>query len=106
MDERYDRIYQYNQVTFRLDNFMPEIDQCRFLILKVLDQAMRDYIALADSPLPNDRLTWEEAKDFIFSNDYTLQWGDNILTTEELLDYVDINIEWVRLQTKKKYKDK
>jgi hypothetical protein len=106
MKDRYNRIYNYGRVEFYLSEFMPDEDQCRFIILKVLEQAVRDFTSLADSFLPHDKEVWQEAKDFLFDNEYKLLWGDWELTTEEFLQLVDLDIEWVREQSLKKLKER
>ena len=101
-NERYDKEHQYGSVTFRLDNYWPDIEQCRYLILKVLEQADRDYTSLSSSQVPNERLQYRIAEAFLFEDEYYLWWGDKELKTEELLDIVDLDISWVREQTIRK----
>lgn len=105
-DDRLDKWHTYNTVRFYLADFMPDKEQYRYLMLKVLEQAVRDYIALIDSTVPNERLLWEEARDFIFKEDYAIMWGDMELTTTAFLDILDIDIKWAREQTMKKLNNK
>ena len=102
--ERYDRKYNYGSVEFYLADFIPDQDQCRFLILKVLEQAIRDYTTLQNAKTPNEQNIWKEARDFIFDDNYIVSWGDLDLRTEEFLDLVDLDIVWVREQTIAKLK--
>ncbi len=83
-------------------DFIPNRDQCRYLILKVLEQAVRDYVSLGDSDISFDTMAWEEAAAFLFDDSYHLVWGDWELTTEQLLELVDLDISWVREQTTKR----
>jgi hypothetical protein len=107
MDEdRYDKDYTYGSVEFHLADFMPDSDQCRYLVLKVLEQAVRDYVSLSESEIPNEQATWEEAKGFLYDDEYHLVWGTLELTTEQFLDLVDLDISWVREQTMKKFKQR
>src|SRR3972149_3432879 len=101
-EERYDREDSYGLVKFYLADFVPDLEECRLLILKVIEQAMRDYCALANSPIQNDILVWQEARDFLFDNDYNLSWGDMELSSEQFMDLVDLDIEYVRAQAKRK----
>ena len=103
---RYDKHYTYGKAEFYLSDYMPDIEQSRFLILKVLEQAVRDYISLGHSQVPNERALFETAKGFLFDDNYTVNWGDKELTTEELLGMVDLNITWVREQTTKKLNER
>lgn len=100
--ERYDREYRYGDVEFFLSDFMPTPEQCRFLILKVLEQAVREYCAFVNSKIPSEQASWELARDFLFDNEYKFMWGDMETSLEGFLDLVDLDVEWVRDQTKKK----
>jgi hypothetical protein len=106
MDDRYDKDYVYGNVRFHLADFVPDVEECRILMLKVLEQAIRDYMSLQNSELPNDREAWESARDFLYDDEYRLKWGDMEISTEEYLDIIDLDINWVRDQTTKKLKSK
>lgn len=106
MNDRYDKDYTYGDVKFHLSDFAPDIEECRILMMKVLEQAIRDYISLSNSELPNDRETWESARDFLYDEEYRFKWGDLELSTEEFLDILDLDISWVRDQTTKKLERK
>ena len=102
MTNRYDREYQYGSVTFFLGDFHPTTEQCRFLMLKVLEQAVREYCTLANSDLPSEQTAWQLAHDFLFDPSYKFMWGDTEVSLEEFLDLVDLDVEWVREQTRRK----
>jgi hypothetical protein len=104
MDNRYNQEYTHGSVVFYLSDCMPDMEQCRFLILKVLEQAVRDYCSLSGSELPNEQLIYHQAKEFLYNDQYYLMWGGLELTTEELLQLVDLDISWVREQTTRKSK--
>ena len=106
MEERYDKEHTYGKVRFYLSDFVPDIEECRILMLKVLEQAIRDYISLADSELQSDKETWESAKDFLYDDEYRLIWGDYELSIEEYLDILDLDINWVRSQTTRKFESR
>jgi hypothetical protein len=91
-------------VKFFLEDFTPEPEQCRFLILKVLEQSVRDYCSFANSIILSEQTTWELARDFLFDDDYRFMWGDLEISTEEFLAFVDLDIKWVRQQTLKRFK--
>lgn len=103
MENRHDRNHMYGEVRFYLADFIPSLEQSRYLMLKVLEQSVRDYCALIDSDIPNEQYLWEEAKEFIFDDSYRIMWGDWELSTEEFLDVLDIDIAWFREQTIKKF---
>lgn len=104
--DRYNRTYTYGDVEFYLSDFMPDRDQCRFLILKILEQAMRDYVSLYASEVPSEQQSWASAEAFLFEDEYYLMWGDLELSATEFLDLVDLDIAWVREQASKKLKDR
>ncbi len=105
-DERRNKTHYYGDVKFFLSDFSPRGDQCRYLMLKVLEQAVRDYVALHNSEVPNERVLWEEAHDFIYDDQYRFWWGKLELSTEEFLDILDLDINWVREQTTKKFNNR
>lgn len=75
-------------------------------MLKVLEQAVRDYCSLVESSIPNELATWEEARDFLFDDEYYFFWGDMELRLEDFLDILDLDIMWVREQTAKKFNER
>lgn len=83
---------------------MPTEEKARFLVLKVLEQTVRDYESLSNSTVSSEQAVWETARSFLFDDDHFLMWGDWELTTEDLLDMVDLDIHWVRQQVNKKSK--
>lgn len=103
MEDRYNKEYTHGNVKFFLSDYMPNEEQCRILMLKVLEQAVRDYCSLADSKLTNEQLMWNEAKAFLMDDDYHFNWGDYELNLESFLDILDLDINWVREQTRKKF---
>lgn len=106
MNDRYDKWYKDKNIDIYLSDYVLEEDDARFIILKVLDQSIRDYITLYNAVSQKEKEDWETANLFLFENDYTIDWGEWEITPTELLDLVDVNIEWVRDQTKKKLEDK
>lgn len=101
---RYDRYYKYGDVKFYLSDYMPTPERCRFLILKILEQAVREYCALINSTVPSEQASWELARDFLFDDDYRFIWGDHEISLEVFLGYADLEVDWVREQTQKRLK--
>jgi hypothetical protein len=52
MDERYNRFYKLNDTTFWLDNYSLNYEECCYLLLKIVEQAVRDYCLLEWSNIP------------------------------------------------------
>ena len=75
---------------------VPEIDECRYLIKKVLEQAVRDFIAFEHSKVASEIYDYQTAACFLFDDSYTISWGDGEMSLQDLLDWVDIEVEWVR----------
>lgn len=104
MSDRYNRTYEYGTVSFYLENFLPDIEECRILMLKILEQTVRDFVTLDPEKSSNDTNIWESARSFLFDDDYYFMWGDQEITTETFLDILDLNIHWIRSYVLKKRK--
>lgn len=102
MADRYNRYYKHGEVTFYLGDHAPDMEESRFLILKVMEQAIRDYLALEEAQTTHEVFLWQTAAGFIFDDDYRLMWGDQELSPEDLLGMVDINISWLRQKVRQK----
>jgi len=103
---RYNRWHSYNTVTFYLEDFVPDLEECRILMLKLIEQVVRDYLLLKDSEFLNDRYAWETAASFIFDDDYLFAWGNLELSPEDFLGIVDIEISWFRTHIQKRFNQK
>ena len=105
LQDRYDKEHKYGNITFYLSSYEPYPEQCRYLMLKVIDQAIRDYCLLVDSELPNERVAWETARAFIY-DDYYIEWGTWNISAEEFLAILDIDILWFREQVTRKFNNR
>ena len=103
---RYNMWHTYNTVSFYLEDFIPDIEECRILILKLIEQVVRDYLLLKDSEFLNDKYTWETAASFIYDDDYRFIWGSMEMSPEDFLGIVDINIDWFRVHITKRLNQK
>lgn len=86
---------------FELSLIAPEIDESKYIILKVFEQAIRDYFSLENAKTPIERRYYETAVDFIFDDCYRVWWGDTEKSPQDLLDVIDLDIEWVRTKALK-----
>ena len=75
---------------------LPQIDECRYLILKIIDQAVRDYLSLENSSAPIDQFYYDSACQFLFDDTYAIDYGGVDKTLKDLLDILDINSQWFR----------
>ena len=105
-DDRYEKNYLHGKVEFFLSDYQVLPDQARYLLLKVVEQAVRDYIAFVDGKTPGEIAIWQSARDFIYSDDYRVRWGQLNLNLEEMLDMIDIDISWFREQTTRKFNNR
>ena len=105
-NDRYTTTQKYGNVEFSLSDYLPDIEECRFLFLKTIEQAVRDYVSLEDTDSPNSSILWEQARDFIFDDEYTVDWGDKEMSITDILDILDIDINWFRMRTSKRYEEK
>lgn len=101
---RYERWYKLgSSIEFYLSSYTPNDQESRFLLLKVVEQAMNDYANLEGSEIPYADLLWQSARDFIFDDKYWIYWGDMEFSLEDILDILEINLNWVRRTAEKKY---
>ena len=105
---RYNRWHNYGEVFFYLMDFStypvyPE--QARYLLLKVIEQAIRDYIALVNSTIPSEQQLWETARGFLFDDEYIVNWGNKEINLEEALMMLDLDISWVRKEVNRKFRE-
>lgn len=106
MKDRYDKEHSYNQVKFYLSSYNILPEEARFLLLKVIEQTVRDYTSSRPAVTPSEVQTWENARDFIFDDDYKIQWGDWQLNINEVLEILNIDIDWFRENISRKYQEK
>lgn len=106
MNDRYNKIHFYGEVEFYLADFIPHEEQCRVLMLKVLEQAVRDYCSLAESSIQTEKDTWQTAKSFIYDDEHYFMWGDLELNLESFLDILDLDLVWTRKMTTKRFENR
>ena len=106
--ERYNHWhYTKNNKRFYLSHYLPNIEECKFILLKVVEQAIRDYSHLIKFKDSEELyIKWEEAKDFLFDEDYFIQWGNIELSLELITDILELDLDWIRMKAKKLYKEK
>jgi hypothetical protein len=104
--ERYNREYSHGSVTFFLSDYTPNIEECRFLILKIVEQATRDYISLFGSNVSSEKALWETAHGFIFDDEYRIMWGNTEMGTEDLVGIVDVDVHYLRERVRKQFKER
>ena len=103
---RYESWHEAGTVKFYLSDYYPNTEECRFLLIKIVEQSVRDFTSLADSEEPELMEICREARDFIFSDDYYIAWGDTELNLPMILEILDIDVSWFRDKTRKKLSDR
>lgn len=81
---------------------IPCLDECRLLILKIIEQSIRDYLSLGQSSIPIEQYYYETACGFLFDDDYYIDYGGIDRNLTDLLDILDIDIQWLREKVVKK----
>jgi len=71
-------------------------DECRRIILKIIEQAIRDYISLENATAPIEKYYYQTARDFLFDDEYAIDYGGEDKTIHDLLDIVGLDIDWIR----------
>jgi len=105
LKDRYEKTYTYKSIEFYLSDYTPNHEECKIIILKLTEQASRDYLTLYNSKSPAIQQIWQTAKDFIFNDIYIMSWGYRNVTPTYLLNLVNIDIEWLRRKTRTRFKE-
>lgn len=79
-----------------------EYDDAVAIIGKVINQVKIDYLNLDKSNDPRDLEAWKIARDFIFDDEYCVDWGGEEKTVEELLAIKGIELEYFRMKMRQK----
>jgi hypothetical protein len=74
----------------------PNVQECHYLILQVINQAIKDYEHFRNKTREDDKAIFESANAFLFDNNYTFDWGDHEVNLEYLCSIINIEIEWLR----------
>lgn len=93
---RYGVNHHWGDVSFFLEDFRPHEDECKYLLLKILEQSIRDYVNLDGSESSVEKQYFETARDFLFSDEYVIDFGGSDHNLSSLLDILDIGLEWFR----------
>lgn len=103
INDRYDKAYYYKEIEFYLSDYTPNPEECRIIILKIIEQASRDYLSLYKGKTAALQYTWETARSFIFEDKYIMYWGGKITTPAQLMELVDVDIHWLRRKMRERF---
>jgi len=74
----------------------PNIQECHYLILQVINQAIKDYEHYKGKPRDEDKAIFHSANAFLFDDEYFFHWGDQEINLDYLCSIISIEIEWLR----------
>jgi len=80
-------------VEFGYNDEIPE-DEVRYLLLRLLEQSMKDYMSLGDNLTKNNQEYFDTAESFLFDKEHYVQWGEYEINCDFVLEYLDIDEEW------------
>ena len=93
---RYGDTHYWGRSKFILTEFYPQEDECKFLLMKVIEQSIRDYINLDKCIAPVEIQHFESARDFLFDDEYRIQYGERELGFVDVLHILSLEIDWIR----------
>lgn len=93
---RYGVTHTWGDVSFFLQDFHPHEDECKYLLLKILEQSIRDYVNLDRADSTVEKQYFETAREFLFNDEYWIDYGGVDFNLQSVLDVLDIGIEWFR----------
>jgi hypothetical protein len=67
----------------------------------MIDQTIRDYIGLERSITPIEQWHHATATCFLFEDGYRINWGGEEKSLQDLLDILDLDMNWVRERIQK-----
>lgn len=82
----------------------PDLQECKLIILHVIKQAIKDYEHYREKQGgEEEQFIYETARDFLFDDDYMVQWGDTEMCLRQFCDILDIDIDWLRNKVVQKF---
>ena len=84
------------------EEYTIHLDECRALISKMIEYAVRDYMSFGKSQIPKEKELHMFAEAFLFDDSYRVDWGGNEKSLQDLLEIIDVEVEWFRDQIKKR----
>jgi hypothetical protein len=93
---RYGDTHLWGRRKFILTEFHPQEDECKFLLMKVIEQSIRDFINLEKCIAPIEIQHFESARDFLFDDEYRIHYGEGEIGLEDVLHILSLDIDWFR----------
>lgn len=86
------------------EEYTIELDECRALICKMIEYAVRDYVSFMHSKLPKEQELFLFAEAFIYDDSYRVDWGGEEKSLQDFLEIIGTEVEWFRDQVTKQCK--
>jgi hypothetical protein len=74
----------------------PNAQECYYLILQVISQAIKDYEHYKYKTREEDIAIFDSANSFLFDDAYMFYWGDDEINLDYLCSLINIEISWLR----------
>ena len=81
-------------------------DECRYLVLKIIEQAIRDYLLFENSPSRAERNHYTTAMDFLFDDEYHIWYGEKEVNLIILLSWLGLDPDWFRRRVREAKQNK
>lgn len=88
-----------------MEDTLPSSKECKFLLLKVIEQAVRDFLSMHNARFDNERETWRNARSFIYDEEYRLSWGNYNFSLEDMLNILDLDVDYFRETATRRFKE-
>ena len=92
-------IYYWGNVSFTLSQPNPTEEESRLVLLKIVEQAIRDFVNLSNSKSPGEEWAYKTAEAFLFEEEYRIDYGGVEYSLNEILAILGLDIEWIRRKT-------
>lgn len=79
-----------------LNQTIPHLDECVRLIIEVIERAIRDYLSLSKSNIQIEQEYYDTACQFLFDDNYLIDWGGEEKNLRDFLELLNIEIDWLR----------
>lgn len=78
------------------NNHTLHIDECRYILLKIIEQAIHDYLTLEHTNQLVEIECYKDACDFLFNPAYIFLYGSEEMNLLDILEILDIDHLWFR----------
>jgi len=105
MEKNY-RTFKCKEKNIRVYTTELSLEQCRAIFLKVIEQAIKDCYVLYGTKRFDGNNTWLTAFDFIFDDEFLVDWGTILISPAEIMSMVGLDIHYMRQMVRAKLLDK